>query len=98
MIFSLLQMQKDSFGSDYVYSFRANTILMLLQHASPIPTTPPILNVIIEQKDLKSFNVDDNILDGFQKDSEHPSKVLEEIKMEDEPGPQNMESSDVTEV
>ena len=91
-------MQEDSFGSDYVYSFIANTILMLLRHASPIPITPPLLKVITKQRDLKYLNVDDNILDGFQKDSKHPSKVPEEIKMEDEPHPRNMESSDVTEV
>ena len=69
----------------------------LLRHASPIPTTPPLLKVITEQRDLKSLNVDANILDGFQKDSEHHSKVPEEIKMEDEPHPRNMESSDVIE-
>ena len=89
-------MQEDSFGSDYVYSFRANTILMLLRHASPIPTTPPLPKVITEQRDLKSLNVDANILDGFQKDSKHHSKVPKEIKMEDEPRPRNMESSNVT--
>ena len=49
-------MQEDSFGSDYVYSFRANTILMLLRYAYPIPSTPLLLKE------------DANILDGFQKD------------------------------
>ena len=37
-------MQEDSFGFDYVYSFRANTNLRLLRFASPTPTTPPLLN------------------------------------------------------
>ena len=71
-------MQEDSFGSDYVYSFRASTILMLLRHASPIPTAPPLLKVINERRDLESLNVDDNILDGFQKVSEHHSKATKE--------------------
>ena len=70
-------MQEDSFGSDYVYSFTASTILMLLQLASPIPTTPPLLKVITEHRDLKSLNVDE----------EHHSKVSKEIEMEDEPRP-----------
>ena len=43
------------------------------------------VEVITEQKDLKSFNVNNNILDGFQIVQEQPSKVHEEIKMEDEP-------------
>ena len=73
-------MQEDSFGSDYVYSFRANTILILLRHASPIPTTPPRLKVITEQRDLKSLNVDANILDGFQRDSKPHSNVPIEIR------------------
>ena len=90
-------MQEDSFGSDYVHSFRASTILMLLRHASPIPTTPPVLKMITKQRDLKSLNVDDNILNGFQKVSEHDSKATKEIEMEDEPRPRNMESSNVTE-
>ena len=78
-------MQEDSFGSNYVYSFRANTILMLLRYAYPIPSTPLSLNVVA------------NILDGFQRDSKLHSNVPKEIEMEDDPRPRNMESSDVTE-
>ena len=70
---------------------------MLLRYAYPIPSTPLRLKVITEHRDLKSLNVDANILDGFQKDLKHHSKVPKEIEMEDEPRPRNMESSDVTE-
>ena len=59
-------MQEDSFGSDYVYSFRANTILMLLRYAYPILSTP------------LSLTVDTNILDGFQKESKPHSNVPKE--------------------
>ena len=59
-------MQEDSFGSDYVYSFRANTILMLLRYAYPILSTP------------LSLTVDTNILDGFQKESKPHSSVPKE--------------------
>ena len=78
-------MQEDSFGSDYVYSFRANTILMLLRYAYPIPSTPLLLKE------------DANILDGFQKDSKTHSNVPIQIEMEDDPRPRNLESSGVTE-
>ena len=87
-------MQEDSFGSDYVYSFRASTILMLLRLASPIPTTPPLLKVITEHRDLKSLNVVANILDGFQRDSKLHSNVPKEIETEDDRRPRN---TDVTE-
>ena len=102
-------MQEDNFGFDYVHSFRANTILRLLRLASPTPTSPPTLNeprspsnidveVVTEQKDdLKSCNVNDNILDGFHKVQEKPFEEPKETKMENEPLPRNMESLEGTE-
>lgn len=109
-------MQEDSFGSNYVNSFMANTILRLLKLASPIPTTPPTqtepksptretskipfdnidVEVANEQKDdLTFFNINDKILDGFQKVQEQPSKEPKEIKKEEKPILGDMESLEV---
>ena len=47
----LLQMRKDNFGADCMHSFRANTILKLLNHASSKPAVQDTFEVGESSKD-----------------------------------------------
>ena len=70
-------MRKDSFGADYMYSFRADTILKLLNHAS---SKPPVQDTL---KICESSKVHDGAIhldaDGLEeKTQEHvEQKVVE---------------------
>ena len=77
-------MRKDRFGSDYMYSFRADTILKLLNHASFKPPMQDTLKV------GESSNVHDGVIhldaDGLEeKTQEHvEEKVVEQQKQVEE--------------
>ena len=77
-------MRKDSFGTDYMYSFRADTILKLLSHASSKPPVQETLKVAESSKVLDGvIHVD---ADGLEeKTQEHvEEKVVEQQKQVEE--------------
>ena len=77
-------MRKDSFNTDYMYSFRADTILKLLSHASSKPPVQETLKVAESSKVIDGvIHVD---ADGLEeKTQEHvEKKVVEQQKQVEE--------------
>ena len=55
-----LQMREDSFSSNYVYSFRADTIWKFLKYASPKPIVPTTIELGQSYKDWEGvIHLDD---------------------------------------
>ena len=78
-------MRKDSFNNDYMYSFRADTILKLLSHASSKPPVQETLKVAESSKVLDGvIHVDADGLEEEETQENVEEKVVEQQKQVEE--------------